>query len=187
MLPKPGVMDPVAQSAMTAIADLGLQAEAVRTLKKFAVGRLARRKAALLCSKVLANDAIEQVIVGPLDLDRLEVGSPYRVPACDGADPHDGRRRAGAAQPRRATLSVAGRNADDPGPFPLARAAIRPTWSWKPSPKRGASIAATRRWPGESTTAAPSGERHFQNMLKETIFAATQQIRHEAGRRTIGA
>ena len=39
VMPKPGVMDPVAQSAMTAIADLGLQAKAVRTLKKFAIGR----------------------------------------------------------------------------------------------------------------------------------------------------
>ena len=26
---------------------------------------------------MLANDAIEQIIVGPLDMDRLEVGSPY--------------------------------------------------------------------------------------------------------------
>ena len=34
VLPKPGVMDPVAQSAMAAIGDLGIRAEAVRTLKK---------------------------------------------------------------------------------------------------------------------------------------------------------
>ena len=40
VLPKPGVMDPVAQSAMQAIADLGIRAEAVRTLKKYAVGPL---------------------------------------------------------------------------------------------------------------------------------------------------
>ncbi len=77
VLPKPGVMDPVAQSAMAAIADLGIRAEAVRTLKKYAVGPLADDRLALLCSKVLANDAIEQVIVGPLSFERLQVGSPY--------------------------------------------------------------------------------------------------------------
>jgi len=35
VLPKPGVMDPVAQSALAAIRDLGFEAEAVRTLKKY--------------------------------------------------------------------------------------------------------------------------------------------------------
>ena len=70
-------MDPVAQSAMQAIADFGLRAEAVRTLKKYAVGRLPDERLSLLCSKVLANDAIEQVIVGPLSFERLQVGSPY--------------------------------------------------------------------------------------------------------------
>ena len=93
VLPKPGVMDPVAQSAMEAIADFGIRAEAVRTLKKYAVGRLSDDKLALLCSKVLANDAIEQVIVGPLSFERLQVGSPVRVPAGHRADPRDGRRR----------------------------------------------------------------------------------------------
>ena len=29
------------------------------------------------------------------------------------------------------------------------------------------------------------GERHFENMLKETIFAATQQIRQRTGRRRL--
>ena len=77
VLPKPGVMDPVAQSALTAIADFGIQAEAVRTLKKYWVGELPPDKLELLWSKILANDAIEQVIVGPLDFEHLEVGSPY--------------------------------------------------------------------------------------------------------------
>jgi phosphoribosylformylglycinamidine synthase len=53
VLPKPGVMDPVAQSAMQAIADLDIRAEAVRTLKKYAVGRLPDDRLALLCSKVV--------------------------------------------------------------------------------------------------------------------------------------
>ncbi|MFH1264851.1 MAG: phosphoribosylformylglycinamidine synthase, partial [Planctomycetota bacterium] len=77
VLPKPGVMDPVAQSALSAIADLGFEAEAVRTLKKYWVGELDDERLALLVSKILANDAVEQAIVGPLDFEALEVGSPY--------------------------------------------------------------------------------------------------------------
>ena len=46
MLPKPGVMDPVAQSALAAIADLELPAEAVRTLRKYWLAGPARRSAA---------------------------------------------------------------------------------------------------------------------------------------------
>ena len=40
VLPKPGVMDPVAQSALAAIADFGFTAEAVRTLRKYWLGQL---------------------------------------------------------------------------------------------------------------------------------------------------
>src|SRR5947209_12493687 len=78
VLPKPGVMDPVAQSTLSAIEDFGLQAEAVRTLRKFWLGELPEDRFRLLLAKVLANDAIEQVIVGPLKFDRLEIGSEYR-------------------------------------------------------------------------------------------------------------
>src|SRR5262245_42557108 len=77
VLPKPGVMDPVAQSAQAAIADLGLSVDAVRTLRKFWLADFPEDKLPALASKVLANDAIEQVIVGPLKFDRLETGSTY--------------------------------------------------------------------------------------------------------------
>ena len=77
VLPKPGVMDPVAQSVLAAIADFGLLAEAVRTLKKYWVGSLSDAQQELLCSKILANDAIEQVIVGPLPFDTVGIGAPY--------------------------------------------------------------------------------------------------------------
>ena len=46
VLPKPGVMDPVAQSALAAIADFNMQAEAVRTLPQVLAGRSAGRQAA---------------------------------------------------------------------------------------------------------------------------------------------
>src|SRR5262245_15202272 len=77
VLPKPGVMDPVALSAQAAIADLGLSVEAVRTLRKFWLANVPVDKLSALATKVLANDAIEQVVVGPLKFDRLEMGSKY--------------------------------------------------------------------------------------------------------------
>ena len=78
---------PVAQSAMAAIADFGIRAEAVRTLKKYWIGRLPDEKLELLCSKVLANDAIEQVIVGPLTFRAPGGRLAVPVPAGHGADP----------------------------------------------------------------------------------------------------
>jgi phosphoribosylformylglycinamidine synthase subunit PurSL len=180
VMPKPGVMDPVAQSAMTAIADLGLQAQAVRTLKKFAIGRLGDDKLPTLCSKVLANDAIEQAIIGPLKLDHLQVGSPYKfqlvtVPIRTMDD---------AALERLSrewqlylslvemqTIQAQFRSIDrDPTDVELET--IAQTWSEHCSHKTLAGRISYR---------GPEGERQFFNMLKETIFAATQKIRHEAG------
>jgi len=68
ILPKPGVMDPVAESALRAVRELGVPAEAVRTFKKIWVDGEFLQPAALrtLCAKSVANDAIEQVVVGPL-------------------------------------------------------------------------------------------------------------------------
>lgn len=40
VLPKPGVMDPVAQSAVAAIRDFELEVDAVRTLKKYWLSEL---------------------------------------------------------------------------------------------------------------------------------------------------
>ena len=46
VLPKPGVMDPVAQSVQSAIADFGISVDAVRTLRKFWLSNLAGGKTA---------------------------------------------------------------------------------------------------------------------------------------------
>ncbi len=120
VLPKPGVMDPVAMSTQAAIADFGMKAEAVRTLKKYWISGLPEDRLPLLCTKVLANDAIEQVIVGPLGFERLEVGSAYNfrlvtvpIRAMDDES-------LAAVEFGRATVPVACRNADYPRSFQLA-------------------------------------------------------------------
>ena len=32
-----------------------------------------------ICRRALSNDAIEQVVVGPLEMDQLDIGAPIRV------------------------------------------------------------------------------------------------------------
>ena len=180
VLPKPGVTDPVAQSAMAAIADCGIRAEAVRTLKKYAVGPLAGDRLALLCSKVLANDAIEQVILGPLDFERLQLGSPYEfrlltvpIRTMDDAALQQLSREGQLflslteMQTIQAHFRELGRDATD-----VELETVAQTWSEHCSHKTLAGRIHYRD---------PAGERHFENMLKETIFAATQQIRRQAG------
>ena len=173
VLPKPGVMDPVAQSALEAVADFGIRTEAIRTVKKFAVSQLTDQQIALLCSKVLANDAIEQVVVGPLSFDRLQVGSPYQfqlrtvpIRAMDDA----------ALQ----KLSIQGQlylslvemqtiqahfRSLDRDPTDVELETVAQTWSEHCSHK---TLAGRIHYRDEN------GQRHFQNMLKETIFASTQ-------------
>ncbi len=77
VLPKPGVTDPEAESALTLLRDLGFAVAGVRTIRTYRVegpgGGLPR-----LIGKVLANDAVEQAVVGPLPFDRLGQGKPYR-------------------------------------------------------------------------------------------------------------
>jgi len=180
VLPKPGVMDPVAQSAQQAIADFGLTADAVRTLKKYWIGELDRDKLDVLCSKILSNDAIEQVIAGPLSFARLEVGSPYdfRLITVPMREMDDAALEKLSRQ-RQLFLSLVemqtiqnyfrelGRNPTDVELETLAQ-----TWSEHCSHK---TLAGRIRYRG------PQGERQFDNMLKETIFAATQEIRAGLG------
>ncbi|MBX7165368.1 MAG: phosphoribosylformylglycinamidine synthase subunit PurL [Pirellulales bacterium] len=180
VLPKPGVMDPVAQSAQGAIADFGLQADAVRTLRKYWLGPLPVERLQLLCTKVLANEAIEQVIVGPLPFDRLALGSSYRferieVPLAGLDDAalvklsREGQLYLSLAEMRtiQEHFRQLGRDPSDAELETLAQ-----TWSEHCSHK---TLAGRVRYRDER------GERTFDNMLRETIFAATQQLRARAG------
>ena len=70
-----------------------------------------------------------------------------------------------------------GRDAGDPGSISATWAATRPTSSWKRSPRPGRSTARTRRSRARSTSTG----RRIDNLLKETIFGATQEIRRRLG------
>ncbi|MCA9154534.1 MAG: phosphoribosylformylglycinamidine synthase subunit PurS, partial [Planctomycetales bacterium] len=177
---KPGVMDPVAQSAQRAIADFGVEAQAVRTLRKYWVSNLPEAQVPLLCSKVLANDAIEQAVVGPLAIERLELGSAYsfeliRVPIRELADDELLRlSREGQLYLTLVEMQTIQRHFRelDRDPTDAELESIAQTWSEHCSHKTLAGRIAYRD---------ERGERRFENMLKETIFAATQRIRRDLG------
>ncbi|MBT4845954.1 MAG: phosphoribosylformylglycinamidine synthase, partial [Planctomycetaceae bacterium] len=77
VLPKPGVMDPVAMTALKGIQDSGVQATQVRTFSKYWLADVDPETVRVISEKILANDSIEQVIYGNLGLDRLEHGAAY--------------------------------------------------------------------------------------------------------------
>ncbi|MDZ4820054.1 MAG: phosphoribosylformylglycinamidine synthase subunit PurL [Planctomycetota bacterium] len=180
VLPKPGVMDPVAQSTLAAIADFEFPASAVRTFRKYWVTGINADQLQTLCSKILANDAIEQVIVGPLPFDQLEFGSDYdfqlvHVPLRELNDTQlmqlsrEGQLYLQLAEMQtiRDYYRELGRDPTDAELETLAQ-----TWSEHCSHKTLGGRVAYR---------GPDGERRFESMLKETIFAATVQIREQLG------
>jgi len=180
VLPKPGVMDPVAQSAQKAIADLGVTLEAIRTLKKFWIDGVSPEQLDQLCGKVLANDAIEQTVVGPLAFDKLEIGSPYEfelttVPIRELDDDQLLElSKTGQLYLTLVEMQTIKQHFVDLGrdPTDVELETLAQTWSEHCSHKTLAGRIAYRD---------ENGERHFDNMLKETIFASTQEIRKRLG------
>ncbi len=180
VLPKPGVMDPVAQSAQKAIADLGLAVDQVRTLSKYWLSELSADKLSTLCSKVLANDAIEQVIVGPLGWKHLDLGSRYEfhpltVPLLSLDDAalvklsREGQLYLSLVEMQTIQAHFRAQQRD---PTDAELETIAQTWSEHCSHK---TLAGRVRYRDEKH------ERLFKNMLKETIFAATNTIRQSLG------
>lgn len=180
VLPKPGVMDPVAQSTKGAIADLGVDVAAVRTLRKFWLRGLPADRLQRLCSKLLANDAIEQAIVGPLTFDRLEFGAPYafelrttKILNLDDAAlmrlSREGQLYLSLEEMQTIQAHFRGLGRE---PTDVELETVAQTWSEHCSHK---TLAGRVRYRDER------GERTFQNMLKETIFAATVEIRRQLG------
>jgi phosphoribosylformylglycinamidine synthase II len=76
VLPKPGVTDPKAQSARAVLRDLGFAADNVRTIRTYRIEGTPPDLTRLI-ERVLADDAVEQAVVGTLPFDRLGQGQPY--------------------------------------------------------------------------------------------------------------
>ncbi len=135
----------------------------------------------------LSNDSIEQVVVGPLELDELDVGSPYTfqlqtVPIRELDDAgleklsRDGQLYLTLVEMQtiRAQFASIGRDPTD-----IELESIAQTWSEHCSHK---TLAGRIHYRGPAADGTPEAdERQYNNMLKETIFAATQAIRKSLG------
>jgi len=74
---KSGVTDPVAESVMAAIADMGVKAHNVRTARKYVLlGEITQRQTDTIAKKILANDCIEDCVIG----NEAEPPSPHLKP-----------------------------------------------------------------------------------------------------------
>ncbi|HLN29535.1 MAG TPA: phosphoribosylformylglycinamidine synthase subunit PurL [Gemmataceae bacterium] len=181
VLLKPGVMDPAAMSVLDAAHDLEFPVESVRTFRRYYIDpkRYASQNGAGGVSfyKVLANDAIEQIVVGPLAAEHLTLGEVYffqrvTIPLIDLDDA--GLMR--LSRQAQLSLSLAEMLAIQTHFRSLGR---------EPTDVELETLAQT--WSEHCSHKTLKGEidcdgRRFHNLLKETIFGATQEIRRRLGR-----
>jgi phosphoribosylformylglycinamidine synthase II len=74
---KSGVTDPVAESVMAAVADMGVEASNVRTARKYVIlGEVSQNETTTIAKKLLANDCIEDCLIG----NEAEPPSPHLKP-----------------------------------------------------------------------------------------------------------
>ncbi len=179
---KPGVTDNVGQSTRDALRAGGLDVSAVATVRTYRVN-LDASDADLerLGSKALANDAIEEVIEGHLQLESISLGKPYRferkivfIRKMDDAAlmtlSRDGQLYLSLAEMQTIRDHFKSLDRD---PTDIELETVAQTWSEHCSHK---TLAGRIRYRDEQRSIS------FNNMLKETIFAATRMIRERLGR-----
>ena len=182
VLPRAGVTDPAAQSAHEAFGLLGIRPTAVRSVRKYWLPRLPEADAARLAWKLLASEAIHDVVVGPLPLRSLAGGRPWQFV-------RDTVRLAGLDDAALAMLSrdrclaltvrelhairdhfqSLGRD-----PFEIELETIAQTWS---------ELCCHKTLGSGIDHVGPAGAARYDNLLKETVFAATRKIREALGSR----
>ena len=185
VLLKPGVMDPAAESVLKAAADLGVPITAVRTFRRYyGRGEAGASDRDTLFRKVLANDAIEQIVVGPLHADHLSLGQPrdFRLNIVP-LDELDDAGLLDVSKSGTLALTLAEMRtirdhfrSTGRAPTDIELESIAQTWSEHCSHKtlKGEVEYA-------ETVAGVTTHRHYKNLLKETIFATTQAIRARLG------
>ena len=178
---KDGVTDNVANSALKAMKDQDVSVEAVATCRKYWVNDGASEaEIGRLSAKVLSNDAIEHVVSGPLQMDRISLGGEYKFKLTHisiremGDDAleqlsKDGQLYLSLEEMRTIKQQFVDQDRD---PTDVELETVAQTWSEHCSHK---TLAGRISYEDEN------GTRQFENMLKETIFAATVSIRESLG------
>ncbi|MFN9373845.1 MAG: phosphoribosylformylglycinamidine synthase subunit PurL [Planctomycetaceae bacterium] len=182
VLLKPGVTDNTAATVLPALQDGGYRVEAVRPCQKYWFNDDAdNRELQRAATKVIANDALQQVVTGPLAIGSLGLGAPYTF--------------------RKLTVAI--RDMDDAALTRLSKEgqlylSLREMQTIRdhfrelgrdPTDAELETVAQT--WSEHCSHKTLGGRVHyrdeareirFQNMLKDTIFAATSEIRQRLGK-----
>jgi phosphoribosylformylglycinamidine synthase II len=179
---KPGVMDPVAASTEMALRGMGLNVKEVRTGRAYLIsGRVRREELERIASRVLANGVIESVHFEAFIPVRFEAGREYRfelrhVPMRELSDEQL------IKLSREAHLFLsptemkaiqtyyreAGREPTD-----IELETLAQTWSEHCVHKTlKSAVEVEVRDPSGKVT----GTRSYTNLIKETIFASTQEL-----------
>ena len=178
---KPGVTDNVARSAQSAMNDLGVTTDAVSTCRKYWINSSAdEADIQRISTKLLANDAIEHVLEGPLQLESITLGSPYQFELTHVAIREmDDAELEKLSKEGQLYLSLTEMQTIrdyfislDRDPTDVELETVAQTWSEHCSHK---TLAGRIHYKDESR------DIQFDNMLKETVFAATMKIRETLG------
>jgi len=180
VLPRAGVTDPAGQSAHEALVLLGARPAAVRSVRKYWLPALPRPEAERLAWKLLASEAIHDVVIGPLTLATLAGGRPWtftqEAVSLEGLDDAAlaklSRERSLALSPRELAAVRDHFRALGRAPFEIELETIAQTWSEHCCHKTLGSPVDHE---------GPAGAARFDNLLKETVFAATRTIRERLG------
>jgi len=171
ILLKPGVTDPVAQSALNVLQAQRLDVRDVRSIRSYRLQASPASRSTLL-RRVLSNEAVEQAVIGPLPFDQLERGTPYtfrkiEVPLLEmsDADLERASREGGLAlsleEMRTIQAHFRGLGRD---PTDCELETIAQTWSEHCSHK---TLKGRIEFEGEV----------IDSLLKQTIFKATQDLK----------
>jgi phosphoribosylformylglycinamidine synthase II len=173
---KSGVTDPVAESVMAAIADMGVTANNVRTARKYILlGDIRQSQTNTIAKKILANDCIEDIIIGSEAEPPSPHLKPYELrivhwPVCDLDD--DG--LVALSKKKDLFLNLAEMqtiqkyyNQLGREPTDVELESIAQTWS---------EHCVHKTLKSAVDMSIDGKEIHFENLLKETVFKATQQL-----------
>ncbi len=184
VLPKPGVMDPVAETIQQLLraSPTGAAAPRVRTGRRYVFpDTMPQAERERLAWEHLANDAIEECHWGTLPAWAFApAGSTYvfakiEVPLRDASDERlqqisrDGQLALSLEEMRTIQAHYRGLGRE---PTDVELETLAQTWS---------EHCSHKTLKGRIDYTGPDGQRFYENMLKETIFQATQQLRQQWG------
>lgn len=190
---KPGVMDNTAQSTLHALADMGIQAESVRTARRFELSPIPNDRDLPRISKLVGNACIEDVFIGTPPIKRPPTPPRYEfrlvhVPIRDLDEAGlDRLSREGhlflSREEMKAIQSYYRKSERDPTDLELET--LAQTWSEHCVHKTLKSGYLYRGIPFPSddsnskTDTGATVTREYDNLLRDTIARATRELMAE--------